>query len=99
MKNIVNYFLLLLLQIINISIQVIPLWNFESSTFNLFANGEYHQYNIIEKQLYALTIRLQREIFKENGKINVRNTLFLNNQYIGITDYDDVESFYENDNS
>ena len=90
MKNVLSYFLIL--QIINISIKVVTLWNFESSTFNLFANGEYHQYNIIEKQLYQLTIRLQREVFKENGNINVRNILFLNNQYIGITDYDDVEN-------
>ena len=94
MKNILLYLLYLL--IINNSIQVVPLWNFESSSFNLFANGEYHKYNIIEKQLNEVTIRLERKIFKENGNINIINSLFLNNQYFGNPDYDDIESFYQN---
>ena len=95
MKTILNYFLFF--QIINISIQVVPLWNFESSAFNLFANEDHHKYNKIDNfKLYEVTIRLEREILKENENIIVRNTLFLNNENFGITDYDDVESFYQN---
>ena len=95
MKKILKYFLLL--QIINISIQVVPLWNFESSAFNLLANKKNHKYNKIDNiKLYEVTIRLETEILKENENIIVRNKLFLNNQDFGETEYDDVESFYEN---
>ena len=96
MKKILIYFLIL--QIINITIQVLPLWNFESYAFNLFANGNSHNYTIIEKKLYAVTLRLEREILKENGNIIVSNRLYLNDQDFGITEYDDVESFYQNNN-
>ena len=94
MKNILLH--ILLLQIINISFQVVPLWNFESSTFNLFAKKENHTYNKVERELHGLTLRLEREILKENENIIVRNTLYLNNENFGITEYDDVESFYDN---
>lgn len=96
MKKYLVYFLFL--QIINISFQVVPLWNFESSAFNLFINEDKYKYNVIDDfKLYDVTLRLEREIFKNNGNINITNTLFLNNENFGETDYDDVESFYQND--
>ena len=97
MKNILEYFLIL--TIIKISVQIVPLWNFESAAFNLLANRDKYIYNVVNNsKLYEVTLRLEREIYRENGNINIKNTLFLNDENFGETDYDDVESFYQNNN-
>ena len=95
MKNILIFFLFL--QIIKISIQIIPFWNFSSSAIDLLNNNEQkHTYIKYSSDLHNVPMKLERIISKENEQIKIINKLYINDTYYGETEFDDIESHYQN---
>ena len=97
MENILVYFLFL--TIFNTSIEVVPLFNFQSFAFDLLDNENSFTYTKYSNDLYGIKIQLNRTIYKEDGEIKIKNKLYLENEYYGITKYDDIESYYKNGNN
>ena len=96
MENILVYFLFL--SIINISIQVVPLWNFQSSAFDLLSGNNNLTYTKYSSDLYGVNVQLNRTIYKENEEIKIKNKLYLEGEYYGETTFDDIESHYKIEN-
>ena len=94
MEKALVYFLFL--QIIKISIQIVPFWNFTSSAIDLLDNKDkkhiYTKYSVV---LHDVPIKLERTISKENEKIKIVNKLIINDIDYGETEFDDIESHYQ----
>ena len=95
MKKALTYFLFL--QIIKNYIQIVPFWNFTSSAIDLLNNNEKkHTYTKYSSNLHNVPMNLERTISKENGQIKIVNKLDINGTYYGETEFDDIESHYQN---
>ena len=93
---------IIFLQFTNIIVSIIPVWNFDSSTQNLLNSEGKYEYAINEGTVWADQNNdgqndkfiLKRRFYRENGKIKQENKLYINNEFFGFTEYDDIESMY-----
>ena len=95
MKNFLFYFLFLV--IIKISFELVPNWNFQSSSIDLLNNpNKEFSYNVVDFELHSVKIRLNRAINIQDGEVKQKHTLFLDGIDFGETEFDDIESVYKN---
>lgn len=93
MKKIIS--LISILELINLTISIVPTWNFEKSTIDLFSDSTEHSYDICNRLMYDLTLRLEKKFTKDaNSVITQENIIYFNNNKIGAVEWEDIESFY-----
>ena len=89
------FLLILIVELINLSISIVPIWNFEKSSIDLFAESNEHSYDICNRFMYFLTVRLEKKFTKnEDSTIKQENIIYINNTKIGEVIWEDIESFY-----
>ena len=76
---------------------IVPLWNFENSSFNLLSNSNTHTYVICERENYNMRIKLEKTITK-GTTISETNRIYIDGEDRGETDWEDIESFYNINN-
>ena len=87
--------LFILINLIYISLSIVPFWNFEKSTIDLFSDSTEHSYDICNRLMYDLTLRLEKKFTKDaNSVITQENIIYFNNNKIGAVEWEDIESFY-----
>ena len=72
---------------------VIPLWNFESSTFDLLLDNLNHSYTIYSGSICNTNIELKKIISKNQDSISENNYIIINGKTLE-TDWEDIESIY-----
>ena len=93
MAKLYNFILFFILT--QISFSFVPIWDFKSSTIDLFQNNNEYSYNVVDRDFYGFTYNLTRKFYFEGENIRQINTLFLNGfQYNGKINYDDIDSAY-----
>ena len=97
MKNLINIFILF--EIINITFEMVPFWNFQSSAINLLQNSSEYSYDIVSRTLHSVHFRLNKRFYNDNGIIRQQNKLFLDGDDYGEVDFEDIESTYKNINN
>ena len=94
---------IIFLQFTKIIISIIPVWNFDFYTQNLLNSEGKYEYAINEGTVWADKNNdgqndkfiLKRRFYRENGKIKQENKLYINNEFFGVTEYDDIESMID----
>ena len=77
---------------------VIPLWNFESSTFDLLMNISEYSYSLYKKIVDNKKIEIIKNITISNNKISEINTLSIDS-YEKEVEWEDIESSYSYSNN
>ena len=79
---------------------IIPVWNFNKSTINLLTSNNSFTYSnkIYDKEFKGKKFKIQKIIKKEEENIIETNTLYINEENIYNTIWEDIESAYIFDN-
>ena len=92
---------ILFLQYIKIIFSIIPVWNLDSSGIKLLnkENNYKYTYDVASGTVWGYqqeTFVLKRTIYidQETQLLKKENNLFIKDDYIGTTEYDDIESAY-----
>ena len=89
------FLLILFVELINLYISIVPTWNLEKSSIDLFTESNEHSYDICNRFMYFLTVRLEKKFTKnEDSSIKQKNIIHINNTEIGEVIWEDIESFY-----
>ena len=91
MKEISFFFIFL--RLIKFSISVIPLWNFESSAYNLLSDTSEHSYIIYEGNIWGKYIKLEKHISKNDNSIIEQNYITIDD-FRTQTNWENIESYY-----
>ncbi len=89
------------LKYIKLSLTIVPVWDFESKSIKLSLPFEYtvNSGNIYGEQnsnFQYEQFKINRTIYKDNGIVKYKQTLYLNGVNFGTTIYNDIESAYKN---
>ena len=86
---------ILLFYFIKICFTIVPLWNFDSSAIPLIVNDKTnYTYDVFSKNFMGFIYNITKTLYMRNGSLEQENKLYLENEYFGITSYDDIESAY-----
>ena len=92
MKEISLFFIFF--RLIKFSISVIPLWNFESSAYNLLSDTNEHSYTIYEVNIWGEKyIKLEKHISKVDDSIIEQNYIIIDD-FTTQTNWENIESTY-----
>ena len=83
-------FILLIINTINITISLVPNWNFEKSTTEIII-GTSKDYTIFNKNGVKMIKRLTKD---SNGKVSYENMISVNNGAYKHVDYENIDSAY-----
>jgi hypothetical protein len=92
------FIIILILELINIIFSIVPIWKFENSAVDLLRDSKEYSYNICDRFMYKLSLKLQKTFTKNDDKISQKNTLYIDDNKIGDVPWEDIESFYKIDN-
>ena len=86
---------ILILHLIHLIFTMVPTWKFENTAIDLLSNSNEYSYDICKRDMYELTLRLQKTFTRNEGKITQKNILYLDDTKIGEVPWEDIESFYK----
>ena len=88
------YFYSIISNLLNIIISVIPLWNFENSTFDLLTTENNYSYQIYSNIINGRAIKLEKNILRNQSSIIETNIITIDSNNFEV-EWEDIESTYE----
>ena len=77
---------------------IIPEWNFEKASVNLFSSGNERDIPILDTTKDGMYIKFYKRLSKINNQITYKNNLLIkvsdNVIYDGVVYFDQIESYY-----
>ena len=74
---------------------ILPVWNFDSQSIDLFSSSSTYEYIIYHKNSYEITVLLKKTINKINGVITSKNLLTIGSTTKEVA-FEDIDSHYKN---
>ena len=75
---------------------ILPIWNLTTYSKDLLKTSDQHKYQIADRFMYELRLKLEKTITRDNDKITHVNTLTLGTNTYTVN-YENIESFYQKD--
>ena len=92
MKQFIFYYILI--KLLNLIFSIVPEWNFQKTVIDLLSSSDSYNYTIYEGTMYNMSIKLIKEITRNEGKIIDKNRIYIDNEDKGYVIWEDIESFY-----
>ena len=86
--------LIFLLNLVDYSVQIVPIWNTTTSAINLLSSVSEKTYTIVDRDLYNVKAKLTKTIKKTDEGITHENYLSINNGEAFKVDFENIESYY-----
>ena len=86
--------LIFLLNLVDYSVQIVPIWNITTSAINLLSSVSEKTYTIVDRDLYNVKAKLTKTIKKTDEGITHENYLSINNGEAFKVDFENIESYY-----
>ena len=80
--------------LLSYSLEIIPNWNLNSSAVNLLPTSGSVTYTVVDRDMYAMKVKLIKTITKSGETITITNSLSINEGISFNVDFDNIESFY-----
>ena len=76
------------------SLEIVPIWNITKSAINLLSSTTEHTYYVVDRDMYAMKVKLKKKITKTGDKISHSNYLIINDNAEKQVYFENIESFY-----
>ena len=89
--------LFILVELINLSFTLVPLWNLEKSSIDLLDSDNSKEYIVYSNTVSNFHVELKKEIKKDDSGISDQNYISVFQNGFEPTDWEDIESIYHLD--
>ena len=86
--------LILIFSVFKFSSEIIPIWNISTSATNLLSSRNEHDYYVVDRVMYGMTVKLRKVITRSESGISHNNYLKIGDGSENQVFFENIESFY-----
>ena len=77
----------------NYSLEIVPIWDITNSAIDLLSSTSEHSYFVVDRDMYAMKVKLKKKIIKSGNVITHKNYLIVGDNAEKEVYFENIESF------